>query len=201
MKSRINLYRKEFKPKFVWLSITNTLFLSGLVLLVLAGIYYSAWLANEKRQNSLSELKASMTERQERLDALTLQLSQRTKNPVLLNQLAQRQSVLESSTRLAEKLKVLEQNQDKPFSSAFQSFSQANNANVWLTHFYLSPTAQRVEGNILRAETLPAWLQRLGRTAYFNNSDFETATITTVDEQLSFVIQNGDVEAENGGSE
>lgn len=200
MKTRINLYRDEFKPKFVWLSVTNMLILSVVVLLVLAGIYYSAWALKESRQSSLSELNASMKERQERLDTLTLQLTQRTKNPILLGQLQQRQVVLASSTRLAQKLDVLEQNQNRSYSMAFESLSNANSSDVWLTHFYLSSEGQIIEGKLMKAEALPAWLQRLGKTPYFVNSDFEAAAISTEEEQLSFVLRNGDTQTQSKGS-
>ncbi|MBF7073687.1 hypothetical protein ISG33_09795 [Glaciecola sp. MH2013] len=214
MKTRINLYRDEFKPQFVWLSVTNTLLLSVVVLFVLLGIYYVSWSAMDARQTSLSELQASIKERQNTLDELTLQLSQRQKNPLLLRELEQRQFVLANVSRLAEKLDLLEETQRYPFSTAFESFSQANRDDLWLSSFYLSSEAQIIEGNITNAEALPAWLQTLGKTSYFANSNFDSASISTTSPvsaagaqqhsaptsgPLKFVLKNGQLTEHKGG--
>jgi hypothetical protein len=190
MKTRINLYRDEFKPQFVWLTVANMLLLSFIVLLVLSGIYYSVWKAMDNRANELNELRATIQQRQATLDELTVQLTQRKKDPVLLKQLEMRKTVLASNQQLATKLDSLNSLQETPFSTAFESFSNADRNDVWLSAFRINENLVRIEGKISRPEALPAWLQAVGKTTYFKNKSFQTANVTREQGQLNFVIEN-----------
>ena len=190
MKTRINLYRDEFKPQFVWLTVANMLLLSFIVLLVLSGIYYTVWKTMESRTNELSELRATIQQRQATLDDLTNSLTQREKDPILLNQLAMRKTLLVSNQQLATKLDSLNNLQKTPFSTVFDSFSVADRNDVWLSSFKINDNLVRIEGNISRPEALPAWLQAVGKTEYFQNKSFRSASVTREQGQLSFVIEN-----------
>jgi Tfp pilus assembly protein PilN len=192
MKTRINLYRDEFKPQFVWLTVANMLLLSVVVLLVLSGIYYSVWKTMDSRANELSKLRTTIQQRQATLDELTISLTQRKKDPVLLNKLEMRLTLLASLQQLATKLDSLNSMQKTPFSVAFDSFSNADSSDVWLSAFKINESSVRIEGSISYPEALPTWLQAVAKTTYFQHTSFRTANVKREQGQLRFVIENAE---------
>jgi Tfp pilus assembly protein PilN len=190
MKTRINLYRDEFKPQFVWVSATNALIFSLFTLLLMAGIYFAVWQERESRLQELAEINKSIQEKQSKLSQLTTQLAQRKKDPVLLSKLSKQQTRLSTAKHLADKLESLSARQEDKFSSALTSFAEINSSSVWLTSFKVNGSNITIEGNISNPGALPAWLQAIGKTDYFQNRYFRTATVIRTEEQLSFKIES-----------
>ena len=190
MNTRINLYRDEFKPKFVWLSATNTMIFGGIALLIMGGTHLSFWQGQQKRLQELSKVESSIEAKNKELQELSEQLTLRQKNPVLLAKLSKQKLRLSSAKHLADKLKSLSKRQDKPLSSALTSFAEVNNKNVWLTAFKVNDTDILIEGNINQPDALPAWLKAIGKTEFFNNRDFRAATVFRAEQQLSFTIES-----------
>jgi len=195
MKTRINLYRDEFKPKFIWISATNTIAFGVIALLIMSGVYFGVWQTQESRLQELAQAKSSIDAKQRRLEELTRQLTTREKNPVLLAKLGTQKMRLSTAQHLAQKLESLSKLQEKPFSSAMTSFAEVNNSNVWLTTFKVNDTDIIIEGNISEPGALPNWLKSIGKTDFFKNRDFRAATVFRTDEQLSFKIESKDSQA------
>lgn len=190
MKTRINLYRDEFKPRFVWISANNT-FLFGIVALILmATMYFGVWQDLQTQQQELTEIQKSIESKQQELDQLTNQFTARAKDPKLLAKLANQQVKLATAKHLAAKLNTLSKLQERPFSSALNSFAEANNASVWLTSFKLNDKHILINGNISEPSALPIWLKSIGKTDFFNNRDFGAAALLRTNEKLSFSIES-----------
>lgn len=190
MKTRINLYRDEFKPQFVWVSATNSLVFGVIALLVMGAIYFGIWQDQNSREQELAEIKSSIETKKSKLDQLTKQLTQRKKDPALLNQLSSQQVRLSTAKHLADKLESLSKMQEDSFSSAFTSFAEINNSSVWLTQFKVNDSEIVIQGNINKPGALPIWLKSIGKTNFFENRKFSAATVYRTEEQLSFRIQS-----------
>lgn len=190
MNTRINLYRDEFKPQFVWVSATNTLVFGGIALFIMGALFFGVWQDQQSRINELVEVRNSIDAKQRQLEELTKELTERQKNPVLLAKLGTQKMRLSTSQHLADKLESLSQLQDKPFSKALTSFAEVNNSNVWLTTFKVNDTDIIIEGNISEPGALPTWLKSIGKTDFFKDRKFRAATIFRTQEQLSFKIES-----------
>ncbi len=190
MKTRFNLYRDEFKPKFVWVSANNTFVFGVIALITMAAIYFGIWQGQQTQKQELAQVQSSIEAKQRDLDELTKQLALRTKDPVLLAKLSQQKMRLSTAKHLAEKLDSLSKLQERPFSSALDSFAEINNSNVWLTSFMVNDKRILIEGNISEPGALPVWLKSIGKTDFFNNRDFGAATVFRTEEQLSFTIES-----------
>jgi Tfp pilus assembly protein PilN len=190
MNTRIDLYRDEFKPQFVWISATNTMIFGVIALLIMGSTYFGFWQGQQTRLQELSKVQSSIEAKNKELKELTEQLTLRQKNPVLLAKLSKQKLRLSTAKHLADKLRSFSKLQDKPLSSALTSFAEVNNNNVWLTTFKVNDTDIVIEGNINQPDALPIWLKAIGKTDFFNNRDFRAATVFRADQQLSFKIES-----------
>lgn len=190
MNSRINLYRDEFKPQFVWVSATNAMFFSVLTLLLMAGIYFGVWQSQQSRTQELAQIQNDIASKDRQLGELSKQLTDRQKNPVLLSKLETQKFRLSTAKDLADKLSNLSKLQEKPLSTALTSFAEANNSTVWLTSFKINQKNIEIQGNINEPGALPSWLKSIGKTSFFNNRDFRAATVFRTEGQLGFKIES-----------
>jgi Tfp pilus assembly protein PilN len=190
MNTRINLYRDEFKPQFVWISAINTIVFGFITLLIMGATYFGFWQGQQTRLQELSKVENSIEAKQKELKELTEQVMLRQKNPVLLATLSKQKLRLSTAKHLADKLRSLSKLHDKPLSSALTSFAEVNNNDVWLTTFKVNDTDIVIEGNINKPDALPSWLKAIGKTEFFHNRDFRAATVFRADQQLSFKIES-----------
>lgn len=190
MTRRINLYRDEFKPQFVWVSATNTLFFGVLALLLMGGIYFGVWQSQQSGMQELAQVKNDIALNERQLEELSKQLTLRQKNPVLLAKLDTQKIRLSTAKDVANKLANLSKLQEKPFSVALNSFAEVNNSKVWLTSFKINEKNIQIQGNINDPGALPSWLKAIGKTHFFNSRDFRAATVFRTDGQLGFMIES-----------
>ncbi len=190
MNRRINLYRDEFKPQFVWISATNTVLFGILALLLMGGVYFAVWQSEQSRIQELAQIKNDIASKERQLEELTKQLTLRQKNPVLLAKLDTQKMRLSTAKEVADKLANLSKRQEKPFSVALSAFSEVNDSKVWLTSFKINDKSIQIQGNINDPSALPAWLKSIGKTSFFNSRDFRAATVFRTDGQLGFMIES-----------
>jgi Tfp pilus assembly protein PilN len=190
MNSRINLYRDEFKPQFVWVSATNAMIFSVLTLMLMGGTYFGVWESQQSSAQELAQIQNDIASKDRQLSELTKQLTDRQKNPVLLSKLETQKFRLSTAKDLADKLSNLSKLQEKPFSTALTSFAEVNNSSVWLSSFKINEKNIEIQGNINEPGALPSWLKSIGKTSFFNNRDFQAATVFRTEGQLGFKIES-----------
>ena len=190
MNSRINLYRDEFKPQFVWISATNAMVFGVLALLLMGSVYFAVWQSQQSHVQELAQIQNDIAAKERQLGELTKQLTLRQKNPVLLAKLDTQKIRLSTAKDLADKLSNLSKLQEKPLSVALTSFAEVNNSNVWLTSFKINEKNIEIQGNINEPGALPSWLKSIGKTSFFNSHDFRAATVFRTDGQLGFMIES-----------
>jgi len=190
MNNRINLYRDEFKPQFVWVSAANTMVFGVLALLLMGGTYFAFWQNQQSAIQELAQIRNDIASEERQLSELTTQLTLRQKNPVLLAKLNKQKFRLSTAKDLADKLSNLSKQQEKPFSTALTSFAEVNNSNVWLTSFKVNDKNIQIQGSMNAPGALPLWLKSIGKTSFFNSRDFQAATVFRTDGQLGFKIES-----------
>jgi Tfp pilus assembly protein PilN len=190
MNNRINLYRDEFKPQFVWVSAANAMVFGALALLLMGGVYFAVWQNQQSGIQELAQIQNDIASKERQLAELTKQLTLREKNPVLLAKLDKHKFRLSTAKDLADKLSNLSKLQEKPFSTALTSFAEVNNSNVWLTSFKVSEKNIQIQGYMNEPGALPSWLKSIGKTSFFNSRDFRAATVFRTDGQLGFKIES-----------
>lgn len=203
MKTRIDLYRDEFKPQFIWVSAVNTIFLTIFSLILMGAVYFGIWQDQQTQTHELAQVKSSIDAKQKKLNDLSKKLTSRSLDPALLAKLELSKMELSTAQRLADKLESLGKLQEKPFSSVLNSLAEINNKDIWLTSFKINEKDILINGKISKPGALPVWLKSIGKTDFFKDRDFRAATVSRTAEQLSFTIQSKDAQsaANQGGKQ
>lgn len=189
MKSQINLLHEEFIPRFRW--ITGSHFFSLVLFSVVfcAGFYGYFYLAYESESVIADSIQDDINVRQSTIDDLTNSLTERTTDPVLENRLTSLMAQTKMRNELLNKVKGLSSLEQRTFSNMFTSFAEADVGDIWLTEFTASSEDLSIQGSMSRPKTLPVWLEKLSQTVFFQNQEFDVASLERKDDLLNFELR------------
>lgn len=193
MKSRLNLYTQELQPEREFPSLVLVVkvvaFLICVLTLVGAFLHY--------RLNSLQEKHANWQQQvntqQQTVEQLRRALGQKEPSADLVSEHVALSTTVEQKRML---LAFIEQEQKKTtikFGAAMAHLADIDPAGFWLTEFSFSPRSSAFKGYTLKADCLPAWLEKLSEHAFFqgqNFSGFEIQPSEQDSEVLFFVVES-----------
>lgn len=189
MKSQINLLHEEFIPRFRW--ITGSHFFS-LILLSAAlclGFYGYFYFQYENKNDFATSIKDEINLRQTTIDDLTKSLTERTTDPVLEGRLANLIAQTNMRNELLTKVRGLSSLEQRSFSNMFTSFAEADTSDIWLTEFTASTEDLSIQGSMSAPKTLPVWLDKLSQTVFFQNQEFDVASLERKGDLLNFELK------------
>lgn len=193
MKNRINLYHPEFHPKLRLLSL-HIVIANWLFTAILCGLIYF-YFAFEQ-QNVESEVTILESEKQQQqilVKELQIAVDGLMVDPILLEQVAQNQQLVNLKRRVLDELSGREQLTSKGYSSLMVDLATYSQRGLWLTHINLNGTKVEMEGATTDSALVPKWLSSLGQTNYFSGQEFaDTRLYLDSDKQLKFVISSGE---------
>ncbi|MBC3766101.1 PilN domain-containing protein [Neptunicella marina] len=189
MKYRVNLYLQELRPKVALYTLKFVVFVWGVAFLTMLAI--GLWL-----QSSLTEINTKYDQQLQRsnqlqteLSALTRQLSQRTKSPVLLKKLDELTQTYQDKQYVMAELATLNAHSSKDFASLMQNLAKVHQEDLWLTRIKVNGNDVRFEGGVSYGDVVPQWLTELAKTPFFKGQKFAKTRIQRDENSgLSFVI-------------
>jgi len=188
MKTRINLYHKEFHPTFEWISFHHMCALVVISLVISAAAYAGlyAW-KDSVEQTTLAQSQAAEKE-QALIETLTSGLQSRVDNPQLLSQLENVQFQLAAQRALLSRVQSIGELRQKSFSALFDALANANSDKVWISAFRLDELNINIEGSISEPSALTTWITQLSDTAFFRGLEFDDARLIRKDGLLTFEL-------------
>lgn len=192
MKSQINLLHEEFIPRFRWISGSHffSLVLFSVVFCVVFYGYF--YLAYESESVIAESIQDDINVRQSTIDDLTNSLTERTTDPVLEGRLTSLIAQTKMRNELLNKVKGLSSLEQRTFSNMFTSFAEADVGDIWLTEFTASSEDLSIQGSMSRPKTLPIWLEKLSQTVFFQNQEFDVASLERKDDLLNFELRTAE---------
>jgi hypothetical protein len=164
MTQQVNLYNPALLPKPDVLSGRTVLVtLSCVCVLLVAGYAVSAWLAS--RATSLEQLSSSrLAQIQSEITRLSQEVSGRKPSPQLTSELEGLDSLLAGRNEVMGVLKSGALGDTRGVSEYFRAFARQSVDGLWLTGFTVVGAGNdiSIEGRALRADLVPAYIQRLG---------------------------------------
>lgn len=204
MKARINLYHKEFRPTFEWVTGSH-LFVLACVSVVISGLAYGgliSWKSNI--QTEADRVAKNVQQQQQAIDELTAALQVRLNNPLLNGQLNNLQLQIASQDTLLMRVKDMGELKQKSFSGLFDALASANSEYVWITNFTIDESDLNIVGNIAKPAALTKWIGKLSNTAFFKGQEFSEAKVEREGEELVFSLnssqKSSDVLVAQGGN-
>ena len=188
MKSSMNLYQTEFRPHFIWMTLSHLISICLFITAVAAICEF--WLQQEQFQveNQLKQKQSTLNQQKAILNEMTSALAMRVEDPKLIAMLASLSNDIRGKEALLARLEELAQQQSHSFSKMLTSLAKIDTDDLWLTRVQVVDNDLSMQGVIAEPNALPLWIRRLSETEYFANRTFREAQISRDSEQLVFSL-------------
>ena len=189
MKTNVNLYSPEFRPKLRLLSLHFILSFWLISLCVCLSVY--AYFSYQHKQFS-AEMDNVERNKQQQI-ALLEQLKSELKNlvvdPALLEKANKRQGTIKFKKRVLDEVEVQSKFTSHAFSDLMIELAANNKSGLWLTHIHIDKSDVMIEGAALSSALIPQWVNSLSNTKFFQGQEFsETRLYRDKAQQLIFVL-------------
>lgn len=190
MKSQINLLHEEFRPKFEWVCASH---FAGAILIAVVlscGVYGLSNYRLHLKEQQVAAIQKEIKQQQDSIEELTLALTKRESDPVLTSKLASFAEQTRTRTMLLNQIRNLSALKQRSFSGLFDSLSQSNSTELWLTEFLVTPNELNIEGLIAKPRALPLWISELSQTDFFKGQEFNVASVAREQDSLVFKLNS-----------
>ncbi|GGD61827.1 PilN domain-containing protein [Lacimicrobium alkaliphilum] len=197
MKNQVNFYQPSLKPDAESLNLTLVLVCCLLAMIFIAGwsLYSSAevdkWQATEKTE------KRQLEEARLRLQHVTDELNaQPDKRLVQQAELLQKQILAQKY--LLKQLDNKQQAGRGTYAQLMLALASQHQQDIWLTRFSVTGSRLQMQGKSLNAESVPRWMEKLGKSDYFIGTEFGSLKVfRDEDRQLNFILGATELRADN----
>lgn len=172
MKTRINLYLEELKPKREFLVLKNVVLSWGALIFVLTCsasvlgyFYYSSKQQVSTLQVQLDKTKYDLTQAQQALER------KQDKTPLLRRIDIKKQEVLEKK-RLLGVMETKTEQAQFDYAQVMIDLAKNRHSELWLTQFKFIGDNITLAGQATHGSAIPIWLNGLKNTDYFSAKTF-----------------------------
>lgn len=189
MKSRVNLFVDELRPRVALFTLNFVSFVWTVALLLMLFIWFWVGQNATSVKDQLAEKNAQNAMLQTRLTDLSQQLSKRREDPQLLAQIAHLKQDIQDKQYVLQAIGKLDQLESQNFPAIMTDLATVHQPNLWLTQIKVENNKVHLQGRVTDPSVIPSWLKQLGQSTFFAGQDFGQAQIQRQqDEQLHFLI-------------
>jgi len=195
MHQQINLYLPEFRKEK---DILNVRFMAQalvVLVLILGGLTAFDYLRISQLDTALAN---SQTERQaaiERVNALIVQFGDQSEDPALTARVRNLETELTEKRRLVQFMEGRDFGNTRGFSEHLSDLSRYHLSGLRLTNIALSNGGANIslQGEVLRGELVPMYLQSLSQGETFAGKTFQTVRLDSAgsDSSVQFSVSTG----------
>lgn len=190
MKVRINLYHREFRPAFEWITAGHLFVLLGLCLLLSGGAFTGLQSWKENVERDADSIGVKLAQEQQIISELTTALQSRADSPLLTAQIDNLQNQMSSKQTLLNKVKGMSELKQKSFSGLFNALADADSNELWISTFTVNETDLNINGSLANPSALTKWISDLSNTEFFRGQEFYDARVVRDNGQLSFELNS-----------
>ena len=176
MSQQINLFNPIFLKQRKYFSLLTMLQALGLIVLGSLFFYGYAWYqVGQLRQQSEESTKRFNAE-QARFARYAVEFSPQQANQALQAEVQRLEQDVAEQTRMVDTLKSGSVGNTTGYSQYMRAFSRQVVQGLWLTSFKVTGDAAQISlsGGVLNPESLPIYIQRLGREQAMQGKSFST---------------------------
>lgn len=169
----INLLAPEFRPRRLWLTLERAVAFVTVALVLISGVQLYERQKLDGLREELKAAQALLKNQSVLVDRMRAEMS----GPKTVSPLESEVQRLEGELKVArDSMKVLEggdAGNREGFSGYFEALSRQSIDGLWLTGFSVSGSGDVViKGRVVRADLVPAYLQRLNRESVLQGREF-----------------------------
>jgi cell division protein FtsB len=193
----INLYQERFRPRRE--IVQSRQLLLGLVALLAVLMLISGW--NGWRNHDLAQQLARARQQEQavkaKLENLRNAAANRKQDPALQARLAQLRQDVSTRQQVLKILTGKSFGNTESFAGQFTGLARQRIEGLWLTglHIRAGGTRLDMQGNALKPELVPQYLQRLSQETVFQGTEFESFLMARRKEAprwIEFSLQSAD---------
>lgn len=191
MKTRINLYAAEFKPKKEILNLVQLISINILVLVVMFTFIYLAVSERNEMQAQMQQLDQDMSELRETNKELAEKAAKHIKNPGLEQQLVILNSRLGYQQDILSLLSGLSDVKSSGFSILMQDLARLRDRDIRLKRIQLNNNEITFEGLARYHQAIPRWVRQFKQGTSLQNREFSQLHIgRNDDDTITFTLTN-----------
>jgi hypothetical protein len=176
MSQQINLFNPIFMRQRHSFGARGMAIAVGMMLLgVVAMALFAQRQLQPLRQQAAQE-EAMLKERQVRLQAVGVEFAPRPGDPSLKSELATKEERLKALQQAMQMLRQAEGEAGQGFAEYFRALARQSVSGLWLTDVAVQGARREVsmQGRVLQAALVPAYLSRLGSEPVLRGKSFQT---------------------------
>lgn len=190
MKTQINLLHSEFTPKFELVCANNFIAVIIASIILCSGAFGITGYQLRVQEQEVTALQNEIKREQSSVQELTTALTDRAANPQLQNKFASFTEQTKIRVSLLNHIRNLSALKQRSFSVLFDSLSQSNSTELWLTEFLVTPDELNLAGIIAQPRALPMWISELSQTDFFKGQQFNVASVEREQDSLVFKLNS-----------
>ncbi len=160
MKTRVNLYTPEFRPKKEWVTLTHITGIGVLAVVVMLFVVFLAKGALTSAQLKLNTAQGKITQLENSVQELTLAVENNVQDPVLKQKLDRLSVQLDYRERLLAQLLSLSTVQSRGFSAFMSDLAILRDKDIRLTRITLDGDTLTLTGVAIYYQVVPRWIKQ-----------------------------------------
>lgn len=184
MKTRVDLYLQELRPRYELLTLGTCLFAWILALFVVAGATLWVKQSSQALQVEALQVDAQFKSKKQLVDVLTAKRDSRSKDPKLVSEIESLQRMLAGRRAILNELKKQEQLKSQGFSGLMLGLAQNQQDDLWLTRVRIEEQQLLLTGGASESASLPRWISKLQQSEFFQGRQFKAAKLYRDDTDL-----------------
>ncbi|WJG09700.1 PilN domain-containing protein [Aliiglaciecola sp. LCG003] len=191
MKTRIDFFRDDLRPKIVLINLNFVMLLAMLSFAFIMGMWFWSNSQIQQATQEIDYLLADVERKKFLVDSLIEAKDSRSQDHTIVASVEKHQQELDVKLTILDQLSHRETQKINGFSKLMLDLAANHPSNLWLTQILLDERKLFLEGTATDSTALPKWIGMLNQAEYFYGKEFAGARINRIDnDQLRFVLSS-----------
>jgi Tfp pilus assembly protein PilN len=200
MKTQVNLYSPKLHPRLRLLTLAVVSIIWLIFLLLGLGLYAYVEYQNSQQQGMLTNIQQQNARQSEVVASLETDLANFKADPILVNQVNQKQQQVLGKERVLKELAGQSHTEKSGFALLMYELASQHHKDIGLQHVMVDQRNIVIKGVAERASSVPVWMNQLTNTQFFAGKTFNQTNITKTEQQLTFTLSSMTNAAATGGA-
>ncbi len=181
MKSTINLYSDDLKPRLEVLTLPFVMVVWLIVSVLVVSIAVFMGIKQEQAEQRFAQVNEQKMMLEGQLRGMSEALSERKPDDKLLADIVRAELLLRDNSALLSRLNDKSRLASHDYPALMENLASAHHQNVWLKRILVEGEHVYLQGSALGAAAIPEWIEQLSATPFFEGVEFEQASFTEQD--------------------
>ncbi|WP_108649166.1 PilN domain-containing protein [Dongshaea marina] len=188
MKTRINLYPSELRPRRQWGTLPQMVLVWGVLLILMAGCYSGIWFMERQQAANNRQLSQQLSSLQQQLGEQTKQLKDRHPSKQLQQRVKLLQEELLAKRGLMTNLHGRDQELKGQFADLLYALGRLKQPSIWLQRILMQGQVIELEGMTQESRALPLWIAEFSQYPVLAQQSFASITLGADKGAMRFML-------------